>query len=89
MSKPLTREELREELRDQLNDRFEHYEKRADERHREMMVGIADVITGVNDHLDERLDRLERILAVKERVDRIEVLLTEQFGRDALLRVGL
>jgi hypothetical protein len=85
MPKPLTREELR----DELNDRFEHYEKRQDERHREMMQAFADAIESTNTHFDDRLDRLERILAVKERVDRIEALLTEHFGRDALLRVGL
>lgn len=77
-------------------ERFEKFEKKLDKRfdtldanHQDLMLAVADVITGVNDHLDERLDRLERLLAVKERVDRIEVLLTEQFGRDALLRVGL
>lgn len=53
------------------------------------MLAVARVITDVNDHMDERLDRMEQLLKVKERVDRIEVLLAEQFGRDVLARAGL
>ena len=77
MSQPLTLE------------RFEAFEKKYDQNHQELMLAVADVITGVNDHLDERLDRLEQLFSVKSRVDRIEVLLAEQFGRDVLMRAGL
>jgi phosphate uptake regulator len=41
------------------------------------------------DKMDERFDQLERLLAVKDRVDRIEILLAEKFGRDVLARAGL
>ena len=84
MSEPLTLE------------RFEAFEKKLDQRfdtletnHHDLMLAVADVVTRVNDHMDERLDRLEQLLAVKHRVDRIEVLLAEQFGRDVLARAGL
>jgi len=43
----------------------------------------------VNEHIDERLKSLERLLEVKDRVDRMQVLLAEQFGRDVLARAGL
>lgn len=77
MSQPLTLE------------RFEVFEKKYDKNHQELILAVAAVITDVNEHMDERLDRLEQLLKVKERVDRIEVLLAEQFGRDVLARVGL
>lgn len=46
------------------------------------MLAVAGVITDVNDHMDERFARLEQLLEVKTRVDKIHVLLAEQFGRD-------
>jgi len=65
MSDPLTIEEFRrfsstfeETLKRNLNDRFDHYEKRAVQResstHSEIMGGFAEVISTVNDHMDER-----------------------------------
>ena len=73
MPEPLTIEEFRrfsstfeETLKRNLNDRFEHYEKRAVQResstHREIMGGFAEVISTVNDHMDERFDIIERRL---------------------------
>lgn len=85
MAIPLTREDLR----DELNDRFEHYEKRQNERHREMIQGFAEVIESVNAHMDERFDELKELLELKGRVDKMQVLLAEQFGVDALTRAGL
>ena len=77
-------------------DRFEQFEKKIDGRfdkleanHQELMLAVADVVTSVNDHIDERLERLEQLLQVKQRVDRIETLLAEKFGRDTLMRAGL
>ena len=77
MSQPLTLE------------RFEKFEKKYDQNHEDLMLAVASVITNVNDHVDGRLERLEQLLKVKDRVDRIQVLLAEQFGRDVLIRAGL
>ena len=54
-----------------------------------MMQGFAEVIENVNAHTDARFDELRDLLEVKDRVDRIQVLLAEQFGRDVLTRAGL
>ena len=84
MPEPLTIEEFRrfsstfeETLKRNLNDRFEHYEKRAVQResstHREIMGGFAEVISTVNDHMDERFDIIERrldALAVQQELRR-------------------
>ncbi|OGL87383.1 hypothetical protein A3I40_03795 [Candidatus Uhrbacteria bacterium RIFCSPLOWO2_02_FULL_48_12] len=42
-------------------ERFEKSERRAEERHQELILAVADVVTRVNEHFDERLDRLERL----------------------------
>jgi hypothetical protein len=70
-------------------ERFEKFEKHIDQRFDELGLAVAAVITDVNDHMDERFNHLEQLLKVKDRVDRIEVLLAEQFGRDVLARAGL
>ena len=84
MPEPLTIEEFRrfsstfeEALKRSLNDRFEHYEKRAVQRelstHSEIMGGFAEVISTVNDHMDERFDIIERrldALAVQQELRR-------------------
>lgn len=65
MPEPLTIEEFRrfsstfeEILKRNLNDRFDHYEKRAISResgdHSEIMESFGEVISTVNDHIDER-----------------------------------
>jgi IS1 family transposase len=74
--KPLTREELREEL----NDRFDHYEKRQDERHREMMQGFAQVIEGVNNHTTEELAALRRDLDIRKEFDHLAAALAQRLG---------
>lgn len=62
-----------------------------------------EVITAFKSHVDDRfetidttladhtarLERLERHIDVSDRLDKIEILLAEQFGRDVLARVGL
>ena len=70
-------------------ERFEKFEQHLDQRFDDLTLAVAGVITDVNDHMDERFNHLEQLLKVKERVDRIEVLLAEQFGRDVLVRAGL
>ena len=73
MTAPLTIEEFprfsstfEEIMKRNLNDRLDHYEKRAVQResstHREIMGGFAEVISIVNDHMDERFDIIERRL---------------------------
>jgi len=41
------------------------------------------------DGMDRRLEAVEQLLSVNNRLDKIEVLLAEQFGRDVLIRAGL
>lgn len=57
--------------------------------HQDLMLAVAGVITDVNDHVDDRFTRLEQLLEVRDRVDKMQVLLAEQFGRDVLARAGL
>lgn len=63
MSEPLTRENLVEELDDQLNERFDHLEKRADERHREMMEALEKIVANINAHTTAECEKLRRELA--------------------------
>lgn len=103
MSEPLTRADLfqaldtqSDVLKRELADRFEHYEKRHEKKHEEMMRGFDEVITDLKAHIDDRFDDVERrlttveqLITVKDRVDKMQVFLTEQFGRDVLARAGL
>lgn len=70
----------REEFRDELNDRFDHYEKRQDERHREMMQGFAQVIEGINNHTTEELVALRRDLDIRQEFDHLAAALAQRFG---------
>ncbi|MBX3027058.1 hypothetical protein KF840_19310 [bacterium] len=77
-------------------ERFEAFEKKLDRRldkmdanHQELMLAVADVVTHVNDHIDRRFARLEQLLEVRDRVDKMQVLLAEQFGAEVLARAGL
>lgn len=70
-------------------ERFEAFEQKYDRNHQQLMLAVAGVITDVNDHIDERFTRLEQLLEVKTRVDKMQVLLAEQFGADVLARAGL
>lgn len=49
---------------------------------------LAAIDATLADHT-ARLERLERQGDVSARVDKIQILLAEQFGRDVLARVGL
>lgn len=77
---PLSAHAFRALLRDELNDRFEHYEKRTiareEQQHQEIMSGFAETIASVNDHIDERFDRLEKLLSL----DREVRTLSERFA---------
>ena len=72
----LTRQELREEL----NDRFEHYEKRQDQRHAEMMQGFAQVIENVNDHTTAELAKLRADLDIRQEFDHLAAQVAQRFG---------
>jgi 5-formyltetrahydrofolate cyclo-ligase len=76
MATPLTREELR----DALNDRFEHYEHRHDQRHREMMQGFAQVIETVNDHTTAELAKLRADLDIRHEFDHLAAAVAQRFG---------
>ena len=72
MPQPLTTDTLRAVLRDELNDRFEHYEKRQEQRHQDIMHGFGEVVDTIGEHIDERFDRLEKLLTLERRVEIIE-----------------
>lgn len=87
MSEPLTRADLLQALGTQtdvfkreLSDRFDHHEKRADERQREMMLGIAEVIENVNAHTTEELAKLRRDLDVRHEFDHLAAFVAQRFG---------
>ena len=72
MSHPLTTERF-EQFEKHLDQRFDAVDKRFDTQeanHQDLMLAVADVITRVNDHLDERLDRLEQFRADYDRSTR-------------------
>jgi len=73
---PLTREELREEL----NDRFNHYEKRQDDRHREMMQGFAQIIENVNDHVTTEMNKLRTDLDIRKEFDHLAATVAQRLG---------
>ena len=72
MPQPFTSDTLRAMLREELNDRFEHYEKRQEHRHQEIMHGFGQVVETLSDHVDERFNRLERLLTLERRVELID-----------------
>ena len=87
MSEPLTRADLTAALETQsavfkrdLNDRFEHYEKRQDERHREMMQGFAQVIENVNAHTTDELNRLRADLDIRKEFDHLTAVVAQRLG---------
>lgn len=63
-----------------LNDRFEHYEKRQDNKHREMMQGFAQVIETVNDHTTEELKQLRTDLDIRKEFDHLAATVAQRFG---------
>ena len=84
---PITREDLlraldtqTDVLKRELTDRFEHHEQRAAERHREMMLGIADVIENVNDHTTAELAKLRQDLDIRKEFDRLAANVAKRFG---------
>lgn len=89
MSEPLTLRQLKEELRKfptkddltrTLNDRFEHYEKRQDKKHEEMMAGFAQVIENVNAHTTNELTNLRADLDIRKEFDHLAATVAQRFG---------
>lgn len=62
-------------------ERFAQYERRAEERHHELIFAVADVVTRVNEHFDERLDRLERLQDLEQRLERFETETRTKFRK--------
>ena len=69
-----------EVIKRELNDRFEHYEKRADQRHREMMQGFAQVIENVNAHTTDELNKLRAELDIRKEFDHLAATVARRFG---------
>lgn len=63
-----------------LNDRFEHYEKRQDSRHREMMQGFAQIIENVNAHTTAELAQLRTDLDIRKEFDHLAATVAQRFG---------
>ena len=77
---------------DAVDQQFDAVDQRFDKietNHQELMLAVADVVTKVNDHLDERLEPLEKLTTLPLRADKVEVFLAKEFGRDKLSQAGL
>lgn len=87
MPQPVTHTDLKELLDTQtevikrnLNDRFDHYEKRQDNHHREMLQGFAQVIENVNDHTTDELNKLRADLDIRKEFDHLAATVAQRFG---------
>ena len=87
MSEPLTQADLTAAFETQsavfkrdLNDRFEHYEKRQDERHREMMLGFAQIIENVNTHTTDAMTQLRTDLDIRKDFDHLASVVAQRLG---------
>jgi len=73
MSETLTKSDLTaalgtqtEVIKRNLNDRFDHYEKRQDAYHVEIMEGFADIIENVNKHTTAEFNKLREDLDIRQ-----------------------
>lgn len=68
MSQGITIEQLRSELgafKESIDGRFDGMDRRFDKieaNHQELMLAVAEVVTQVNDHFDEHISRVERLV---------------------------
>lgn len=69
-------------------ERFEEFVEIYTQNHAETIAHFDRIDATLTDHT-ARLRRLESNLEIRTRLDKIEVLLAEQFGPDVVARAGL